>query len=111
MIRIKIRSGREAQQHDNSYSHGDGYDEYGEYIWHNDHQGRQNTNVSQSECCICGGNISGSHLVFSLKNSDHEVHTSCLITSVALISNSIALLAGLFKRKKVRDKQIEGGSE
>jgi hypothetical protein len=109
MLKIKIKSGKESQQNNSHHYSNDGYNDYGEYVGHN--QGYQDTEPSQSECSICGGNISGSRLVFSLKNSDLEVHTSCLITSVALISNSIALLAGLFKRKKVRDKQIEGGSE
>ncbi len=105
MLKIKIKSG--SQQNNSHHYSNDGYDDYGEYVGHN--QGYQDTEPSQSECSICGGNISGSHLVFSLKNSDHEVHTSCLITSVALISNGIAIVASFFKRKKPKRKQLKKG--
>ncbi len=104
MIKIKIKSG--SQQNKSHHYSDDGYDEYGEYVGH--HQGYQGTEFSQSECSICGGDIRNSHLVISLKNSNHEVHTSCLITSVALISNGIALIAGFFKRRsKSKKDQLE----
>ena len=110
MLKIKIKSGKESQQNNSHHYSNDGYDEFGEYIGH--HQGYQGTEYSQSECSICGGDITNSHLVFSLKNSDHEVHTSCLITSVALISNGVALVDGFFKRRsKSKKDQLEGAGE
>jgi hypothetical protein len=106
MLKIKIKSGQESRGNSNHYSGpGDGYDEFGEYVGHQVHQ---DTDISQSECSICGGSIDTSHLVFMLKNSSHEVHTSCLITSMALISNGIALVAGFFKRRSMSKKdQLE----
>ena len=104
MLKIKIKSGQESRQGNSSHYSGshDGYDEYVE------HQVHQDTDISQSECSICGGEISNTHLVFSMKNSSHEVHTSCLITSVALISNGIAIVAGFFKRRsKSKNDQLE----
>ena len=107
MISIKIRSGRESQQDNNSYSQGDGYDEYGEYVGHIDHQDTRGNTVSQSECCICGGEILSNHLVFKLGGTEHEIHTPCLITSAALIVNGVGLIAKLFK-KASKKKRIGG---
>ncbi len=109
MLKIKIKSGQESRQGNSSHYSGprDGYDEFGEYVGHQVHQ---DTDISQSECSICGGEISNTHLVFSMKNSSHEVHTSCLITSVALISNGIAIVAGFFKRRS-KNKQLGGEEE
>ena len=106
MLKIKIKSGKDSRQNNSHHYSDDGYDEYGEYVGH--HQGYQGTESSQSECCICGGEISSSHLVFKIGNTEHEVHTSCLITSMALISNGVALVAGFFKRRsKSKKDQLE----
>ena len=108
MLKIKIKSGKDSRQNNSHHYSDDGYDEYGEYIGHSEHRDTHGNTVSQSECCICGGEIQNSHLVLSLRNSSHEVHTSCLITSMALISNGIALIAGFFKRRSKSEKdQLE----
>ena len=107
MLKIKIKSGQESRQgNSNHYSgSGDGYNEFGEYVGH---QVVQDEEINQPECSVCGGLISNSHLVFITKRTSHEVHTSCLITSVALISNGIALVAGFFKRRsKSKNDQLE----
>jgi hypothetical protein len=108
MLKIKIKSGKGSQQDNSHHYNNDGYDEYGEYVGH---QGYQDTEPSYSECRVCGSEILNSHLVFSTRSSSHAIHTSCLITSMALISNGIALVAGFFKRKKTKKAQIEGRTE
>jgi hypothetical protein len=110
MLKIKIKSGQESRQgNSNHYSgHGDGYDEFGEYARH---QVVQDEEINQPECSVCGGEISNTHLVFSMKNSSHEVHTSCLITSVALISNGIAIVAGFFRRRSKSKNDQLGANE
>ncbi len=108
MIKIKIKSGKSSRQDNSHHYNNDGYNEYGEYV--GPYNGPQSEEI-ESECSVCGGEINSSHLVFTVRGIDHEVHTACLITSMALVSNGIALVAGFFKRKKTKKAQIEGGTE
>ncbi len=107
MIKVKIKSGKSSRQDNSQHYSNDGYDEYGKYV--GPYQGHQAEEIG-SECSICGGEITSSHLVFTVKRIDHEVHTACLITSMALVSNGIAIVAGFFKRNsKSKKEQLRKG--
>ncbi len=107
MIKVKIKSGKSSRRDTSQHYNNDGYDEYGEYVW--PYNGPQDEEI-ESECSICGGEINSSHLVFTVKRIDHEIHTACLITSMALVSNGIAIVAGFFKRNsKSKKEQLRKG--
>lgn len=111
MFKIHIRSGKESQQHGgyqyNEYGEQNEYDEYDEYGEYIGPQSRPRTDTIPNECCICGDSITNGHLVFIIKGKEYEIHTSCMVTGMALITNGIALLIELFKNKRGNDKQIE----
>ena len=101
MLKIKIKSGLESQQSNiHHYDDTNMYDEFGDYIGQQDQYGQGKASPS---CIVCGGTITNSHLVFEIKSAEYELHTSCMITSMALVANGIRLLGGLFNRKSEKD--------
>jgi hypothetical protein len=111
MFKLKIRSSKGLQKRGDSYNHysNDGYDEYGEYIGDQGGQGGYDASGTPSKCCVCESEVVSSHLVFIIsKDVEYSIHTSCLITSMALLSNGVALVAGFFKRRsKSKKDQLE----
>ena len=104
MFRMHIRSKRESQQHrgyHNEYECEPDDEVYG-YSAHNDYEQQDGHEPERrpGTCCICGDTITNGHLVFSInKDKEYELHTSCLITGMALITNGIMMLVGLLKQK------------
>lgn len=101
MLRMHIRSKKESQQRRGYHNEYDPDDEMYGYGVHNDHeQGQHEPEKPPGTCCICGDTITNGHLVFSIsKDKEYELHTSCLITGMALITNGVMMLFGLLKQK------------
>lgn len=107
MFRIHIRSKKELPQH-REYGYNDemyGYDGYD-----NNQHDRYEAEAAPSACCICGDAITNGHLVFIINDKEYEIHTSCMVTGVALIANGITLLIGFIKQgwRGKDQEQIEG---
>lgn len=110
MFKIYIRSKRESQQrrgHYDEYGYGQG-EPYG-YGADEDYeqQGGHEDGAPHEACCICGDTITKGHIVFVIRGKEYKIHTSCLVTGIAMITNGITLLVGLLKQKFGRDKQLE----
>ena len=57
--------------------------------------------LNYDKCCLCGNNIDHSHFVVTTrKGKRHSFHTSCAVSGITIIIGGIALLAGLFQKKK-----------
>ena len=111
MFKIHIRSKRESQQRSRHHDEDEfgtddemyGYRPPDDY----EHQGRHEPEESLDTCCICGDTITNGHIVFAINSKDYEIHTSCLVTGMALITNGITILIGLLKQRFGRDKHLE----
>lgn len=53
-------------------------------------------------CVCCGNDITGPHLVVTIKNGDHCIHTNCIVSGFAMLFNGLGLLIGWIMDRKGR---------
>lgn len=62
---------------------------------------REVQNIQDFDACVfCGDVITSGHLVLTTNKGEHCVHTSCILSAFALITNSFSALLNLLFRRK-----------
>lgn len=105
MFKIQFRRKRFQQNTHYSEMHQDqypnGYPEADEDPFYMNEYDRESQSVQDFDVCVfCGDVITGGHLVLTTAKGEHLMHTTCILSAFALITNSFSALMNLLFRKK-----------